>query len=117
MRRLLVAAIVAMVPGMALARQGNGHTCFSPPFADDSTPIQLTDEQSAFLKGLWSGNPETPPSLPYGAGAAWVIAPDGGAVSFFIDGPMRCDVMILEKRIVGMTMDIGRGVAPHGESN
>ena len=118
MRKVLLIAVVTMLPGMALA-EGEGHKCVSPPFTHDpSPPVQLTSEQSAFLKGLWAGNKYTPPGLPYGADAAWIVGPNGGAVAFFVDGDMRCDALILDQTAVDMTMDIARGVELHaGESN
>ena len=60
----------------------------------DSKPIEITQDQWKFLRGVYAMNPEAPCGLPYGDNA--VLAQDGGdsdGLLFFMDGDRLCAPM------------------------
>ena len=60
----------------------------------DSKPIEITQDQWKFLRGVYAMDPEAPCGLPYGDNA--VLAQDGGnsdGLLFFMDGDRLCAPM------------------------
>ena len=60
----------------------------------DSKPIEITQDQWKFLRGVYAMIPEAPCGLPYGDNA--VLAQDGGdsdGLLFFMDGDRLCAPM------------------------
>lgn len=105
--------------GLTAFAEPHPHMC--APYADlktvvdgrHQTIINLTGEQFQFLRGVSSLDPDTPPGLPYGDKAAWVVRADGTARVIFIDGDKACDGFDLPKELVDMTVSVARGDINH----
>lgn len=67
----------------------------------------LTNDQRLFLAGIYAMNPQTPPGLPFGDGAALIQTEgqDGGTV-IFLDGDKACTPMPVPKELIEMLMNL-----------
>jgi len=76
--------------------------------------VRLTPGQWQFLRGIYAMNPNTPPGLPFGDGAA-LAQVDGNAegLVFFIDGDRACTPMMIPHELVDVLHDIANGKIEH----
>jgi hypothetical protein len=115
---LVVAAVLAFAPQVALAAEGAGCTDISVPKkaieAHNGKWIQLTSEQWEFLRGIYAMNPLTPPGLPYGDKAALAkVDGDSGGLVFFIDGDKACTPMPVPDKLLAMMDDVATSKINH----
>ena len=118
MRKLaLSAALLAATPAFAEAPKNRCiPTKDAQKFAADAHNkwIELGPAQWEFMRGIYAGNPNTPPGLPVGNKAVLVRSADSEhGLVFFIDGSRACWPLSLPKAGLKMLDDIATDVIPH----
>ncbi len=106
-------------PRQATPRGGAESNCISDfrafAAAANASVVTLTKEQWEFMRGVYVINPETPPGLPFGDGAAMMkVEGRREALIVFLDGNATCVTpMVGPGVMVDMIIKSGEGEITH----